>query len=187
MILIKKDRKLKKLVDEIWKEIPGSKGKYLISNYGRVKSLHFNKKDGLILKNNNLKGYNAVYLQNVNYSRYIHKIVALTWLDPPTKEQTIVTHLDGNLKNNYYKNLKWITKEEAHKKYSDKMIERGKRLSRKQLTTTSKLKEHDVKHIKTMLNRGVTQNVIAKLFKVSEMQISRIKRGENWGDVQPID
>jgi len=34
-----------------------------------------------------------------------------------------------------------------------------------------------------MLQRGVTQQIIAKMFRISDMQVSRIKRGENWGHV----
>ena len=49
----------------------------------------------------------------------------------------------------------------------------------------SKLKERDVVLLKSMLQRGVTQASIAKMFCISEMQVTRIKRGENWGHVQP--
>jgi hypothetical protein len=46
-----------------------------------------------------------------------------------------------------------------------------------------KLKESDVRIIKHQLSLGVSGAVLAKTFNVSEMQISRIKRGENWNDV----
>jgi hypothetical protein len=183
---VKKERKLKKLVDEEWKEIPYSDGKYFISNYGRVKSFFYNKPDGQILKPYTLKGFNAVGLTRTTHSRYVHKLVAITWLDQPTEGQTIVIHNDGNIRNNYYKNLRWATQEEVYKRHSEQMVERGKRLSKKELITASKLKENDVRHIKTMLRKGITQHVIAKLFKVSEMQITRIKRGENWPYVEPF-
>jgi len=38
--------------------------------------------------------------------------------------------------------------------------------------------------LKSMLQRGVVQAKIAKMFCISEMQVTRIKRGENWGHVQ---
>ena len=47
----------------------------------------------------------------------------------------------------------------------------------------AKLDVSQVEQIKAMLERGVKGNLIAKMFKVSEMQITRIKRGENWGHV----
>jgi len=47
----------------------------------------------------------------------------------------------------------------------------------------TKLKIADVRIIKHQLNMGVSGAILAKTFKVSEMQISRIKRGENWNDI----
>jgi len=50
--------------------------------------------------------------------------------------------------------------------------------------TYSKLKVRDVIAIKKMLQRGVQNVDIAKMFCISEMQVTRIKRGENWGHVK---
>lgn len=47
----------------------------------------------------------------------------------------------------------------------------------------SKLSESDVRIIKHQLDLGITGAALAKIFQVSEMQISRIRSGENWGDV----
>ena len=47
----------------------------------------------------------------------------------------------------------------------------------------AKLKEQDVRIIKHQMSLGVAGAVLAKMFKVSEMQISRIKSGENWGNI----
>lgn len=48
----------------------------------------------------------------------------------------------------------------------------------------SKLQEKDVRIIKHQLKLGVPGVALAKMFNVSEMQISRIKKGENWGDIE---
>lgn len=47
----------------------------------------------------------------------------------------------------------------------------------------SKLTAADVKIIKHQISMGVSGAVLAKHFGVSEMQISRIKRNENWSDI----
>jgi hypothetical protein len=47
----------------------------------------------------------------------------------------------------------------------------------------SKLKESDVRIIKHQLEMGISGAMLAKSFGVSEMQISRIKKGENWAKV----
>ncbi len=46
-----------------------------------------------------------------------------------------------------------------------------------------KLKVSDVRIIKHQLEIGVPGTLLAKTFGVSEMQISRIKHGENWNDI----
>jgi hypothetical protein len=47
----------------------------------------------------------------------------------------------------------------------------------------SKLKASDVRIIKHQLAMGISGAILAKTFGVSEMQISRIKHGENWTKV----
>src|SRR6056297_507668 len=56
----------------------------------------------------------------------------------------------------------------------------GEKYSQKKSKGNSKLKESDVRIIKQQLNLGVSGSYLAKHFNVSEMQISRIKKGENW-------
>ena len=48
----------------------------------------------------------------------------------------------------------------------------------------SKLKAEDVKVIKTMMAKGIKQKIIARMFCISEMQITRIKQGVNWPEVE---
>jgi len=50
--------------------------------------------------------------------------------------------------------------------------------------TYSKLKESDVRIIKHQLKLGISGAYLAKTFGVSEMQISRIKSGENWAHIE---
>jgi len=50
-------------------------------------------------------------------------------------------------------------------------------------TRNAKLNEEDVKIIKHQLGMGVPGAALARYFNVSEMQISRIKKGENWGNI----
>lgn len=59
-----------------------------------------------------------------------------------------------------------------------------KQAKKPKVTRNSKLDVSQVEQIKAMLERGVKGKLIAKMFKVSEMQITRIKRGENWGNVK---
>jgi len=174
-------RKLKKLEDEIWRVIPDTNERYQVSNYGRIKSFAYNKKDGQILKCFVINGFKQVQINTKKSKRkfYVHKLVAHIWIPKPTNKPNFVTHLDGNLKNNHISNLEWHTR----KTLTEKHREFG---NRKRVIRNSKLNELDIRHLKSMLERGIVQSKIAKLFCISEMQVTRIKRGENWGHIKPL-
>lgn len=79
-------------------------------------------------------------------------------------------------------NLKWATKreKEIHQFSNPKWAE----IVKKRNQNNSKLNEGKVKKIKRQLKNNRTRiNMIAKRFGVSDTQIHRIKRGENWGCV----
>lgn len=179
-----KDKKLIPLEDEEWREIPFSKGKYMISSYGRVKSFHLNKSEGKIIKQFQTKGFSIVNLRIDNKSKtyYTHKLVAEVFIEKKGKEYTIASHIDGKIRNNHYKNLVWQTKEEHYKNVISKLQIRNK--GRKGIITNSKLNPNDVAMIKGLLEKGIKQKVIAEMFCVSQMQITRIKKGCNWSNVK---
>ncbi len=165
------------------------KYKYKISNYGRIVSFTKDSEKGQLLKLISSQGYKALQYKDKNgkvLSNYIHRLVAEYFLDPPQENQNIVMHIDYNRTNNYYQNLKWGTHRERfdHWKkfksdwFGDKKLEKP---------AYSKLTESQVKLIKKKLldpNRKTRMKIIARRFGVSEMQLYRIKRGENWGYVQ---
>lgn len=177
---------LRLLQDEEWRVVPNSNNKYWVSNYGRVKSYMINKKEGELLKQSIIKNFRFVNLTFNGKHRtvYVHKLVASVWLEKPSDNHTIVTHLDRNLKNNHFSNLKWITLAESNVINATYFKEKytGKKYPKERHNT--KLKEQDIIQLKIMLSRGVSQAKIAKMFCISEMQVTRIKRGENWGDVK---
>lgn len=185
--MVSTNRKLKKLEDEEWVPIPDTSNRYLVSNYGRIRSYVLDPKEGRILKCGNVKGFKVVDLKVNGKSRRVcvHKLVAELWLGKPSEHHKYVTHIDSNLNNNHYSNLKWLTEEEMRAHYSNYFKVKYNKPSFPRIVTTSKLSEQDVSLLKSMLQRGIRQSTIAKLFSISEMQITRIKRGENWGHVNP--
>ncbi|MHC1703490.1 MAG: NUMOD4 domain-containing protein [Tenuifilaceae bacterium] len=184
--MIQKGKKYRQLTDEEWRPIPGSENNYWISNYGRIKSYKINKKDGCFLKCSLLKNFRFIQLKYNDRLNTIlvHKLVAQVWIPCPSEKHTIVTHLDRNLTNNHISNLKWLTQEESRKLNGEycKKIFTGKILPDER--HHAKLTPRDVVQLKTMLLRGTPQSKIAKMFCISEMQVTRIKRGENWGDIK---
>ncbi len=126
--------------------------------------------------------------RTIHYHALVHRLVADYFLPQHAAKKTIVAHLDFDKLNNDVKNLKWMTPEEnyAHQKNSPFVIkEMERRLLHGAATSRNiKLTVTKVMLLKKMLNEGrktVTQ--LAKQFKVSDMQIIRIRRGENWSAI----
>ena len=179
-------RKLRKIEDEIWRVVPDSNNRYQVSNYGRIKSFAFNKKEGQVLKCFVINGFKQVQIATKKSNRkfYVHKLVAQIWISKPSDKHIYVTHLDGILKNNHVSNLEWHTKETLVEKHREFAKQKQRTSKGPRVVKNSKLMESDVMLLKSMLERGVVQSKIAKLFCISEMQVTRIKRGENWEHIK---
>lgn len=108
------------MINEIWKPIKYYEGLYTVSNYGRVKSLERDvfmpdgiKKNGhikehYVSQHDNGRGYLFVVLYKNNKSKkeYVHRLVALTFIDNP-QHFPQVNHKDEDKQNNYVENLEW--------------------------------------------------------------------------------
>lgn len=166
--------------NEEWAVIDFADRHYEISNYGRLKSFVY-LDSGEILKNRNFEGY-FIAEMSVSGKRkryFLHKLVAQYFVKKDDENKKVVIHLDNNKRNNYYKNLKWATKKECFEHteiFNEKMSThfRSKKLS------NAKITEDDVKVIRKMIKEGIPQVQIAKKYNISQMQITRIKRNENW-------
>ncbi|MBL7771788.1 MAG: HNH endonuclease [Chitinophagaceae bacterium] len=117
----------------------------------------------------------------------VHRLVAEYFLPPPGPDQVVVAHLDFDKLNNRFDNLKWMTRKEnlEHQKNSpyvqhDHTIRKQRRNNGSKQT---KLTVTQVMFMKKLLKEGKPVKLLAKRFKVSEMQVFRIKRGENWSDI----
>jgi hypothetical protein len=179
-------RRLRKLEDEAWKEITYTDLKYEISNYGRVKSYCKGRSSGKLLNPSKIGGFSVVSLKSNGKSKHylVHKLVAEAFVLKESDDQTVVIHLDWNKQNNHFANLEWATKKVSYARMHKRL--REERLKKGKVITYSKLKADEVALIKSMLERGIRQKLIAKMFCVSEMQITRIKRGENWSNITAV-
>ena len=99
-------------MEEIWKDIKGYKGKYQVSNLGRVKSLNYRNtgKEKILSPGK----YSGEYLQVMLYKdgklkkHSIHRLVALAFI-PNSNNYPIINHKDENPSNNRVDNLEWCT------------------------------------------------------------------------------
>lgn len=99
---------------EEWKFIPGYEGLYMVSNWGRVKSLWFGK-ERILKPGKALNGYLQVCLHKDGKQRVfgIHRLVWITFGDKErNKETTDIDHIDLNKENNYIENLQLLSARE---------------------------------------------------------------------------
>jgi len=125
--------------------------------------------------------------RTTNYHSLVHHLVVDNFLPPPESKNMVVAHLDYNKLNNKVSNLKWMTKEEnvEHQKHSPYVIDYKRKLKkRRNPPKNAKLTETRVMYLKKLLNEGKSMKHLVRMFKVTETQILRIKRGENWGHVE---
>jgi hypothetical protein len=181
--------------DEKWEQLAFEEGalryKYAVSNYGRIASYTNDIERGRILKGGLLGGYPTFVCRPFGKSKtfYIHKLVAEYFLEREDDEQTYVIHLDYNKANNHYKNLRWADKRkvELHQQKSPHVLKSRQERRSKKPNRGHKLTSTDVIRIKKKIfdpNRKTRMKIIAKQFGISEMQLYRIKSGENWSHIE---
>jgi hypothetical protein len=190
---------IKFFYNEKWKEFSlgyNSQKRYAISSYGRLMSFMDNFKDGVILKGSITGGYNSfryrIYADKkvINRNILLHRVVAEQFLPNDDEQKTFVIHLDFDKNNNRVENLQWATQEQVqvHNQKNPTVIQsisnmvedirQGKR---------NKLNPSKVLFIRNKLDdpkRKTRMKMLAKQFDVSEMQLYRIKRRENWGHLK---
>jgi hypothetical protein len=111
-------------------------------------------------------------------SMFVHRLMALTYLDNPENKEE-VNHIDGNKLNNKLSNLEWVTKKEnmlhAHKlKLRDNTGEGNPR---------KVLNEEEVIEIYNKSYDGARVCDLADEYGVSRPTISDIKAKRNWSHI----
>lgn len=86
-----------------WRDIPGFKTLYEVSNDGLVRKKAYELKPHALKKG----GHMHVTVGEKN-RQYVHRLVALAFL-PKVEGKPWVNHKDGNPANNHLSNLEWCT------------------------------------------------------------------------------
>lgn len=149
---------------------------YYVSKDGEV----INRKTGRKLKwSIPTNGYPRVTLHK-NGARKdcsVHRLVAIVHLSNPNGYD-VVNHKDGNILNPHVDNLEWCTLA-WNSKHS--YLFNGRVPCKGEKNGTSVLTEESVSEIKQLLQQGMKQRDIAKVFGVSQNTIYKINTGKVWG------
>lgn len=180
------------LKGEVWKDftrpIWRHQEKYKVSNLGRVISYKKNP-EGELFKPYTLSGYKTWSCTKKDGKTdliYVHRVVAELFLKAD-ETRPLVIHKNFDKVDNRVENLEYVNKDErfAHNQKNPTVLKAREkaRLNPKY----SKLSPAKVRMIKKKIldpNRKTRMRIIAKQFGISEMQLYRIKSGENWGHIK---
>lgn len=95
-------------MEEIWKDVPDTNGKYEASTLGRIRV----KETGYYISySNSTSHYDKCAINRKSIK--VHRIIAKTFL-PPIEGKNEVNHKDFDRKNNRVDNLEWTSRRENH-------------------------------------------------------------------------
>lgn len=167
-------------MEEIWKVIDGYEGYYEVSNQGRVRSVNRQitcngvtmlRKSQIRLPGKKEEGYLYVALskEGVVQTEYIHRLVAISFLEGRTEERSQVNHKNFIKSDNRVENLEWCSALENMEHF----IKSGR---------AQKLSKEDIDMIIMAAEKGTPKKEIAKTFNLSNNTIHKILKGEIYRD-----
>lgn len=134
----------KDLISETWKEVKGTRSRYLVSNLGRVHDTHLNT----ITRGtyDTSKGYMMMGINagdGVRRNKGVHVLVAEAFIPNPENKR-LVHHIDANKTNNKLSNLAWATDSENMKRaFEDGLCENTRAAAREQMKVLQAMPKTD--------------------------------------------
>ena len=171
--------------DEHWKPIPRYRGKYEVSDLGRVRSFkrvgRMQNKPRIMRMNVTGEGYNYVQLRRDGrtWSHKVARLVADAFISNPLS-LPIVNHIDAVRTNDMVNNLEWCTQSHnlAHAyRIGTKVPVRGED------SVHAKLSNQDVRTIRRMSKESYSLRAIAEAYSVSHTTIRKILSFSKWKHV----
>lgn len=173
---------------EEWEDLIGYEDHYMVSSFGRIKSLArevhrkldsvSNIPETLKKQRVNKFGYSTVYVSiNKKYKHYMtHVLVAEHFIGKKPTPSHQVNHKDGNKQNNHVSNLEWTTPSE-NKKHAYRL---GLMCQKGENHASNKLNNDQVLYIFTST---VPVKELAVKFGVCKSSITNIKKGYTWAHI----
>lgn len=174
---------------ELWRPVLGYEGIFEVSSLGQVKRLPGQVKwngsvfQKLPAKNCkiqvNVKGYCVISLMQKH--QYLHRVVAMAFVEGRTELTTDVNHIDGNKMNNAASNLEWCNrKHNINHSFDHGLHKQGEDHKSAKLT-----KEIVIQILKTAKDTGLGKKNLHKLYfpNVSPSSIQQIIENRNWKSI----
>ena len=164
---------------EEWKPINKFEEYYLISSYGRVKSLHFGKQK-IMSPRITHDGYHAITMTKKGVKKYktLHRLVAENFPLNRRLDQDQVNHIDADKANNHIDNLEWCTQIENMKHLRENNLIKGRKGEKHNLNVIS---EDTVIKVKEMIRDGYRNIEIMEKLNLKYWYVTDIKNEKSWG------
>lgn len=177
-------------MEERWKEIEGFYGYYLISDFGRIKSIggwcgSAKRKEKIRSTSLTKDGYIKVRLNKKDKDKTVrvHRLVAEAFI-PNLENKDTVNHKDGNKQNNHFSNLEWSDRSEQMYHAYDLQLKKPQiGIENK----NSKLTSDDIKEIRKLYVRQSKEYgtvALAKKYGVTDSVIGLIIRNKSYKNVK---
>ena len=172
-------------MEELWKDVVGYEGLYIVSNIGNIMSLGNGNSNSstrkLLKQQTRVQTYLGVSF-NKDGKRNVfqsHRIVALSFIPNPNNYSEI-NHINGIKFDNRVENLEWCShSQNIQHAYDTKLLIP----SRGDLQKLSKLTNENVVQIRELSNKGVSKNELADKFHVAKCTICRVVNRATWNNI----
>lgn len=170
------------MIEEVWRDIINYIGLYMVSNYGKIKSLsRYGCKKNRILKPEIKRDgyvYISLYKNGIGKQCAVHKLVLESFIGPCPKGMESC-HNDGNPSNNRLDNLRHDSRKNNNKdKIKHGTFTRGTQLS------WAKLNDNKIIEIRKLHSEGRSDVEIGKIYNVSRQTIWYIVNYKIWKHVK---
>ena len=169
-------------MEEIWKDIPGYEGLYLINTKGEILSL----RSGKVRKSTNSgNGSRKIMLSGADHKKkqfLIHRLVAMVFLSNPFDDSAEVNHKNLDKTDNRVENLEWSTHaDNMEHAYVNGRIDFHRKKRSDNTSGHKGVEKHGNSYGATITYRGVKHNLgryksIAEAIEARKMAERRLEK-----------
>ncbi len=177
---------------DIWKDVEGYEGVYMVSNTAMVKSLdhfvyhsdgkHRTQKGRILKQHKSVKGYIRVSLskKGKRFHTSVHRLVAKAFINNEFNKPQ-VNHINGDKSDNRIENLEWCTNSENQIHAIKNGLVNHNTCEKHH---NSKLSDKDVLTARWLHKKGATNMELSLKYNVSETAMSKILRNLTYKNIK---